>query len=242
VRKRKEELAMRDRNQGNRGQPKGPQPHVEFTSIEVDKKEIKTGAEIYNFRDERRLRFFLNDIFSAIEETEDRKAEHVFTIPPNTTAARIRVEVVGHRNAYDELTIDTSTPTKAEKEKKTGPRLEILATRHDETTFSVILTRTNPDNTGSPGKIRYIDKALEPQEINTEDSGVAVIEFQVEQQKRQVVFFLPENIGEKLAQEIPALKKDEDKEEKETASLTKRITEAFQKGQKFYKEKTEGGA
>jgi len=182
---------MRDRNQGNRGQPKGPQPHVEFTSIEVDKKEIKTGAEIYNFRDERRLRFFLNDIFSAIEETEDRKAEHVFTIPPNTTAARIRVEVVGHRNAYDELTIDTSTPTKAEKEKKTGPRLEILATRHDETTFSVILTRTNPDNTGSPGKIRYIDKALEPQEINTEDSGVAVIEFQVEQQKDKLSFSCP---------------------------------------------------
>jgi len=237
---------MTNRNRGDNKdrRPKGPQPHPVFTSVGVREEKIETKVEIFNFTTERQLRFSLNDHFVISVGTKDRKAEYTFEIPPSTTAAKIKVEVVGLKNAFDELILDIPQLAKVAGKKKDGPRLEIMTVRHTEDSICAILARLNPEGQPAPGRICYIDEEARIESAETDSTGIATISFPKRDKERRVWFFLPENIGNKTPLNISAIEsKEKDANTKNkgfNGSFAEKWQTGFTAGKEFYKSLKKG--
>lgn len=121
---------MNERPQQNKPRPStGPKISVVLTPMEISSKEVKVKAKILNAQGEKTLRFSLNGFLSSdcVKPTQSSEAEFTFSVPKNTTEARIKAEVMDGSRVFDEVQIPIPPADEKQPAKKDSkePRVQI---------------------------------------------------------------------------------------------------------------------
>ncbi len=121
---------MNERPQQNKPKPlTGPKISVVLIPMEISSKEVKVKAQSLNAQGEKTLSFSLNGFLSpdCAKPTQSNEAEFTFSVPKNTTEARIKAEIMDGFRVFDEIQIPIPPADEKQPAKKDfkEPRVQI---------------------------------------------------------------------------------------------------------------------